>query len=89
VLLAGLVTLTTRSADLIEALQRGLAWLRFVVAHLRGDGGQHRNEPQGQRDGEADLGGVDPDKPQPGATAGSPGFWWRPASPRSCCSPAS
>ncbi|KMO22114.1 energy-coupling factor transporter transmembrane component T family protein [Methylobacterium platani] len=28
VLLAGLVTLTTRSADLIEALQGGLSWLR-------------------------------------------------------------
>ncbi|TGD93879.1 energy-coupling factor transporter transmembrane component T family protein [Methylobacterium nonmethylotrophicum] len=28
VLLAGLVTLTTRSADLIEALQNGLAWLK-------------------------------------------------------------
>lgn len=28
VLLAGLVTLTTRSADTIEALQRGLAWLK-------------------------------------------------------------
>ncbi|AWN48009.1 energy-coupling factor transporter transmembrane protein EcfT [Methylobacterium terrae] len=28
VLLAGLVTLTTRSSDLIEALQRGLSWLR-------------------------------------------------------------
>ncbi|MGX7708478.1 energy-coupling factor transporter transmembrane component T family protein [Methylobacterium sp. Gmos1] len=30
VLLAGLVTLTTRSADTIEALQRGLAWLKPV-----------------------------------------------------------
>ncbi|KMO39058.1 cobalt ABC transporter permease [Methylobacterium tarhaniae] len=31
-LLAGLVTLTTRSSDLIEALQRGLAWLRPLGA---------------------------------------------------------
>ncbi|TNC13539.1 energy-coupling factor transporter transmembrane protein EcfT [Methylobacterium terricola] len=33
VLLAGLVTLTTRSSDLIEALQRGLAWLRPLGAN--------------------------------------------------------
>lgn len=33
VLLAGLVTLTTRSSDLIAALQNGLAWLRPLGAN--------------------------------------------------------